>query len=57
MKTETISQVECNRCGYRWFPRSLKTPKFCSKCNSPYWNKERVRESKDVGDKNIEGEG
>ena len=37
----------CERCGYRWAPRTgtglrEKTdPKVCSRCKSPYWNKAR----------------
>ena len=31
----------CKRCGHTWHPRSVKEPKICPKCNSPYWNKER----------------
>ena len=36
---------ECNRCGKIWY--SIKeSPKNCAdgKCNSPYWNKVRVRQ-------------
>jgi hypothetical protein len=38
-----LPELECKRCGHRWTPRSPKLPKVCanSKCNSPYWNKER----------------
>ena len=38
-----IRIVECNRCGYKWATRLDREPKCCSKCKSPYWNKERVR--------------
>jgi hypothetical protein len=34
---------ECNRCGWKWVPRYEGEPKKCAGCNSPYWNKERVR--------------
>ena len=34
----------CKRCGYRWLPRSSKLPRHCSKCNSPYWNKDYQRD-------------
>lgn len=35
---------ECNRCGYVWYG-TKESPKNCAspKCNSPYWNKARVR--------------
>ena len=40
-----IQQQTCNRCGFQWYPRSQKPPKYCAnkQCRSPYWNKERVR--------------
>ena len=33
----------CERCGYRWAPKSpgLPEPKVCTKCKSPYWNQPR----------------
>ena len=34
----------CNRCGCVWTSR--REPKTCSKCRSPYWNKERLRKIK-----------
>ena len=35
---------ECNRCDYVWYSKK-EEPQVCAnqKCNSPYWNKERVR--------------
>jgi hypothetical protein len=45
-----IEQVECNRCHYKWFPRKPNyLPANCAnrKCNSPYWNKTRVKPVKD----------
>ena len=35
---------ECNRCGKVWYS-TKESPKNCAdgKCNSPYWNKARVR--------------
>jgi len=48
MEIETISKLKCNRCGHEWFPQSTKLPKACAKCNSPYWNKKRVRPIKEV---------
>ena len=41
-----ITQLECNRCHHKWYPRHLSMPKVCPKCKSPYWNKERVRKSR-----------
>ena len=37
-----LPTVICNRCEHEWIPR-VSNPKRCAKCNSPYWNKERVR--------------
>ena len=39
-----LDQLECLRCGYKWFPRvshdgRVDEPKTCPKCRSPYWNK------------------
>ena len=36
---------ECNRCNEVWYSRN-ESPKNCNnkKCNSPYWNKQRVRD-------------
>ena len=31
----------CNRCKHKWASKK-KDPGTCSKCRSPYWNKERV---------------
>ena len=39
----TLPSLHCKRCKHTWFPRSLKKPKVCPKCNSPYWNKERIK--------------
>jgi len=50
-----LPRYECNRCGYKWVPRSEKVPMACAnpKCRSPYWNKIRERKVKQV-DKNSE---
>lgn len=40
----TVTELECTRCGHRWFPRHRdepRLPKVCSACKSPYWNVER----------------
>lgn len=39
-----LPKVKCKRCGWEWVPR-VANPKWCPKCNSPYWNRERQRES------------
>ena len=38
-----MNKLSCNRCNHQWYPRSPKLPKICPMCNSPYWNKVRVR--------------
>lgn len=36
----------CNRCGHNWSRKSLVTlPKQCPSCRSPYWAKDRVRDT------------
>lgn len=37
--------LKCKRCGHEWYPRSRKKPDRCAnkKCNSPYWDKERIK--------------
>ena len=42
---ETREYLVCKRCGYKWFP-NVKNPVRCAKCNSPFWNMDRVRSSK-----------
>jgi predicted Zn-ribbon and HTH transcriptional regulator len=39
----TLPRLECNRCEYRWIPRTEQKPKRCPRCNSPYWDSPRVR--------------
>lgn len=41
-----INQIECKRCGYKWFPTYGHLPVQCAHCRSPYWNRERVNKSK-----------
>ena len=38
MKKET-----CLRCQHQWYKRNPTIPKWCPKCKSPYWDKERKR--------------
>lgn len=35
-----LPRYTCNRCG-KSTPQRVEVPKTCSKCKSPYWNKER----------------
>ena len=34
-----LPTLKCLRCGHEWIPRQPKKPKYCARCNSPYWNK------------------
>lgn len=43
MNAERIEPLCCTRCHHKWIPRSSKIPKVCPNCNSPYWNKERMK--------------
>jgi len=43
---EEIPENECLRCGHKWPQRGEKKPERCPECNSPYWNRERVRPRK-----------
>jgi predicted Zn-ribbon and HTH transcriptional regulator len=43
-----IEKLKCNRCKHEWYPRSESIPLECPKCKSPYWNKPRIREHKEV---------
>lgn len=38
-----IRILECNRCFYKWSTRRESNPSVCPGCNSPYWDKSRVR--------------
>ena len=52
MKQIKIPYLKCKRCEHQWIPRSSSYPKVCSKCNSPYWNKEYKRSDK-INEKRI----
>ena len=41
----SIQLQKCLRCGHQWYPRRLELPKHCPKCNSPYWNRPKVKNS------------
>jgi predicted Zn-ribbon and HTH transcriptional regulator len=34
--------LTCKRCRHQWTLRGSKLPQYCAKCNSPYWNRDRV---------------
>lgn len=38
-----LPTLKCTRCKHTWIRRKETEPKTCPKCNSPYWNKKRVR--------------
>ena len=43
---DQLPEYVCLRCGGQWRPRSVEGPKTCPKCNSPYWDRERMKVSK-----------
>jgi len=40
--TKQVKICRCERCGYEWQPQG-EDPIKCAKCNSPYWNRKKVR--------------
>lgn len=40
-----IPTYKCLRCGKVWVPRKVERPRQCPKCKSPYWDRERKKES------------
>ena len=40
-----LPRLKCLRCGFEWIPRQPKKPKYCARCNSPYWDKHKWKES------------
>ena len=40
-----LPTLKCLRCGYEWIPRQPKKPKYCARCNSPYWDRLKVKQS------------
>ena len=46
MNEERIEPLQCTRCNHKWIPRKKELPKVCPLCNSPYWNKKRIKELK-----------
>ena len=48
----TLPTLRCLRCQHQWFPRAVKQPDHCPKCNSPYWNRPRIiRKRKALSDR------
>ena len=41
-----MKKYKCIRCGHTWYPRSPKKPRWCPKCNSPYWDKPVTKPTK-----------
>ena len=39
-----LPALKCLRCGYEWVPRTMY-PKYCAGCNSPYWDRPKVKNS------------
>lgn len=37
------SLLRCNRCSHQWRQRGDSPPERCPGCNSPYWDRKRVR--------------
>jgi len=48
-KDATAAQVDldsgltCLRCGWHWWPQRPARPARCPACNTPYWDRPRVR--------------
>jgi len=40
VETIPIPVLECNRCGYKWVPRTTQKPKVCPKCKRHDWDLE-----------------
>jgi len=37
-----INKIKCLRCGHEWVARTTDVRR-CPKCQSPYWNKPRIK--------------
>jgi len=48
MRIITVAEFECERCGWKWMPRSEEKPRSCPnpKCRSIYWDKPRKNKQK-----------
>jgi len=40
-----VNIYRCKRCEHEWAGRLSRQPKVCPRCNSPYWNKARRKET------------
>ena len=38
-----IDAWHCNVCGNNWLGRTKEKPLRCSKCKSPYWDREKTK--------------
>jgi len=38
-------RLYCRRCGHKWICRGDSAPQWCPKCNSPYWDKLRRKDT------------
>ena len=47
LKTKTVKVLYCLRCGGEWEAKFQdRLPKTCRWCNSPAWNKPRIRKQR-----------
>lgn len=44
----TRKVTKCLRCNYIWLYRLEKIPKSCPKCNSKYWDRQHIRNVKEI---------
>ena len=42
-----LEQLNCERCGYRWFQRTPNKPVKCPECQSRAWDKAKQDQSID----------
>ena len=43
-----LPKLRCLRCNHEWHPRKEEMPKTCPNCKSPYWDRERRKNDKNV---------
>ena len=41
MRTRTLRERHCLRCGHAWFPYRGAKPRYCAKCKSAAWDRPR----------------
>jgi len=44
--------LKCKRCGHEWISKFDRKPKTCTKCKSPFWEKELTPYWKAIREKN-----